>query len=379
MTAVHRRTILRTMLGSAAAVPVTSLIPGPAKSQPLAFGAGFNLAEASDLLYMCDQLYSPPDGVPTPAGFTQRWGSAPIFEPVFAFPPLDELWSLWQNNSVPSTYAIIVRGTVGTSVGSVLEDLLSFLVQATGSIEVAGVTIPYKFAADPKASVHAGFVLGTLLLLKVPLFGILAQLATRVPPGSNIYIAGHSQGAAVATLLSSYLFYDADLKNNNYSYKSYAFAQPKPGDDHYDTDFGSLFCNKGFAFRLTNSLDFIPQLPFTWEIPTDLNITILLSQAGPESSLLSTMSAQQSLAVKSTVEKSKARLQSTAQALARTQNPTAAASASFTIPVVDSLYFVAAATETALIGTPCTGPQCDFLYQHHTTTYNTLMQQQLNS
>jgi Lipase (class 3) len=378
MTAVHRRTILRTMLGSAAAVPAVSLIPDLAKSQQPAFGAGFNLAEASDLLYMCDQLYSPPDGVPMPAGFTQRWGSAPLFEPVIAFPPLDELWSLWQNNSVPSTYAIIARGTVGTSIGSVLEDLLSFLVQATGSVEVAGITIPYKFAADPNASVHAGFVLGTLLLLKVPVLGILAQLATRVPPGSNVYIAGHSQGAAVAALLSSYLYYDEDLKKNNYSYKTYQFAQPKPGDDHYDTDFGSVFCNKGLAFRLTNSLDFIPQLPFTWEIPTDLNITILASQAGLDSSLLATMSAQQRVAVESTVEKSKAHLQSTAQALARTQNSAVAVSASFTIPVVDSLYFVAAATEIALIGTPCTGAKCDFLYQHHTTTYNTLMQQQLS-
>jgi Lipase (class 3) len=271
MTPVHRRAILRTLLGSAAAMPVVSLTPDAAKSQQPAFGAGFNLVEASDLLYMCDQLYSPPDGVLPPAGFTQRWGSAPLFEPVIAFPPLDELWSLWQNNSVPSTYAIIVRGTVGTSIGSVLEDLLSFLVQATGNVEVAGITIPYKFAADPNASVHAGFVLGTLLLLKVPVFGILAQLATRVPPGSNIYIAGHSQGAAVAALLSSYLHYDVGLKNNNYSYKIYTFAQPKPGDDHYDTDFGSVFCNKGLAFRLTNSLDFIPQLPFTWEVPTDLN------------------------------------------------------------------------------------------------------------
>jgi len=371
--------MLRAMLSSGAVLPVVSLIPGPAGSAPLTLGAGFNLTEASDLLYMCDQLYSPPDGVPVPSGFTQRWGSAPIFEPVFAFPPFDELWSLWQNNSVPSTYAIIVRGTVGTSVGSVLEDLLSFLVQATGSVEVAGITIPYKFAADPNASVHAGFVLGTLLLLNVPVFGVLAQLATRVPPGSNVYIAGHSQGAAVAALLTSYLHYAADLQTKNYSYKTYSFAQPKPGNDHYDTDFGSLFCNTGLAFRLTNSLDWIPQLPFTWEVPTDLNITIPASQAGLESSLLTTMNAQQRAAVKSTVAKSKVYLQSTALALARTQNPAAVAGAPFTISVVDSLYFVAAATEIALIGTPCTQSQCnDLFWQHHTTTYYTLMQEQLS-
>jgi hypothetical protein len=123
---LDRRAMLRAMLGGGAALPVglASFKPDPAQSASLTFGAGFNLAEASDLLYMCDQLYSPPDGVPVPAGFTQRWGSAPIFKPPFALPPLDDLWALWQNNAVDSTFALIVRGTV-LEAGSVLEDLLS--------------------------------------------------------------------------------------------------------------------------------------------------------------------------------------------------------------------------------------------------------------
>jgi hypothetical protein len=259
------------------------------------------------------------------------------------------------------------------------EDLLSFLVAATGSVTLAGVTIPYKFAADPQASVHAGFALGTLLLLDAPIVGILTQLATRVPPGSNIYIAGHSQGGGVAPLLCSYLHYAADLQTKNYSYKTYAFAQPKPGNDHYETEFGSLFCNTGLAFRVTNSLDWIPQLPFTLESPTDLNIKLSLSQTAAETPLLGTLDALRSQEVRSTVRTSSAYLQSTALALARIQNP-AVADVPFNIPYVDSLYFVNAATDIALIGTPCVQSQCnDLLWQHHTTTYYSLMQAQLNN
>jgi hypothetical protein len=296
---------------------------------------------------------------------------------------LGEKWQLWQNNSVYSTYAIIVRGTGSDSFGSVLEDFLSFLAPATGTVTVGSVTIPYKFAADAKASVHVGFALGALLLLKSPISGILAQLAAKVPPGSNVYIAGHSQGAGVAPLLRSYLYYGADRPTNNYFYKTYAFAQPKPGNDHYAKDFESLFCNTGLAFRLTNSLDPVPELPFTIEIPTDVN-NFPLNQADVGSSILTTLNTAQSQAQKAIVAKVTADLQGTALALARTANP-AVADVSFTIPIVGSLYFVGVATEIAVIGTPCIPNQCnpqnpnDRLWQHHAATYYSLMQAQLDS
>jgi Lipase (class 3) len=383
MTTIDRRAMLRAMLG-AGVMPVglASLISDPVKSAPLTFGAGFNLAEASDLLYMCDQLYGRPSdskqpSVPMPNDF--NW--VPIFTSP-DLPPLGEKWQLWQNNAIYSTYAIIVRGT-GKSFGSVLEDFISFLAPATGAVTVAGVTIPYKFAADAKASVHVGFALGTLLLLKFPIVGILAKLAAKVPPGSNVYIAGHSQGAGVAPLLRSYLYYGADRPTNNYFYKTYSFAQPKPGNDHYATDFENLFCNTGLAFRLTNSLDPVPELPFTIEIPSDVN-NFPLNQADAGSSILTTLNTLQSQAGKAIVAKVTADLQGTALALARTANPTVA-DVPFTIPIVRSLYFVGAATEIAVIGTPCIPNQCnpqnpkDRVWQHHAATYYSLMQAQLDN
>jgi hypothetical protein len=353
-------------------------MPNPAEAAFYTFGPGFDLSEASDLLYMCDQLYAQPNGIPMPSGFTQRWGSAPIFQPSFSFPPFDNLWSLWQSAAAESTFALIARGTV-LKVGSILEDLISLLVSATGSVEVGPVTIPYQFAADTRASIHAGFALGSLLLLNFPSQGILSQLASKVPPGSKIYIAGHSQGAALAVLLSSWFNYAAFSLSRNYSYKTYAFAQPKPGNDHYQTDFGKLLCNTGFGFRLTNSLDFIPQLPFTIEVPTDLNVTLPLQETAGGFPLLFTLNASQRSAVTSVEQTSMPNLQVGALALARTQVQ-GARSFPFKMPIVDSLYFVSAATQISLIGTPCVQNQCnDLLWQHHTTTYYTLMQQQLTT
>jgi Lipase (class 3) len=183
--------------------------------------------------------------------------------------PFTEKWQLWQNAS--GSYAIVLRGTV-LDAGSILEDLISFLVPAIGRVTVGPIQIDYSFAASSEASVHFGFALGTLLLLKDPKDGILVQLASRVPAGSQIYITGHSQGAAMATLLRSYLAYAFDAPTNkNYSYKTYVYAQPKPGNDHYAEDFENTFCNSGLAFRVTNSLDWVPQVPFTIESPHDIN------------------------------------------------------------------------------------------------------------
>jgi Lipase (class 3) len=160
--------------------------------------------------------------------------------------------------------------------------------------------------------------LGSLLLLNFPSQGILSQLASKVPPGSKIYIAGHSQGAALAVLLSSWFNYAAFSLSRNYSYKTYAFAQPKPGNDHYQTDFGKLLCNTGFGFRLTNSLDFIPQLPFTIEVPTDLNVTLPLQETAGGFPLLFTLNASQRSAVTSVEQTSMPNLQVGALARADT-------------------------------------------------------------
>ena len=152
-----------------------------------------------DLLALCSIVEGSTE-LPQPPGWTMLFDSPVI-------PPFTEKWQLWQNTT--SAYAIVVRGTV-YDPGSILEDLLAFLALAAGSVTIGPYRIDYKFAVDPHASVNVGFTLGALLVLKDLVNGILAQLADKVPAGSQIYVTGHSQGAAVATLLRSYLQYAAD-------------------------------------------------------------------------------------------------------------------------------------------------------------------------
>ena len=250
------------------------------------------------------------------------------------------------------------------------------------------MSVDYKFAADPipnepPPSVHLGFALGTLLLLKFPLFGILSVLALKVPKGSNIYITGHSQGAASATLLRSYLHYGADRPTKSYSYKTYACAQPKPGNDHYATDFESLFCNTGLAFRVTEFARLGSpgaahnKDPVRLEHPEPAHRTDDFDRE--QSAALNALQSTQVGVIKSILPAVQTALQPTAVALVKTKDSTVVGATSFKFPLVFSLYFVGAGTEIALIGSPCAGAaQCgDLFFEHHATTYYALMQAQL--
>jgi hypothetical protein len=334
---------------------------------------GFNRTEALDLLAL-NLIVQGGDAPPQPPGWSIIFDS-----PVIG--PFTEKWQLWQNTS--GSYGIVLRGTV-LDAGSIFEDLISFLAPANGRMTVGNIQVDYRFSASSDASVHFGFALGTLLLLKDPKEGILVQLASKVPPASPIYITGHSQGAAMATLLRSYLKHAPDAPNDkNYSYKTYVYAQPKPGNDHYAEDFESTFCNSGLAFRVTNSLDWVPQVPFTIEFPHDINTP------NPLSALTNPRLMTFFIAVKPLVDSARnyivdharERLQPKAVALAQKVSPGSRPeliASGFDITVLPSLNFVNAGTEIALIGTPCAGAQCqDALFEHHATTYYALLQSQL--
>jgi hypothetical protein len=340
------------------------------------FSPGFNLAEALDLVAL-SAIIEGGEAPPQPTGWNMIFDSPVIGQ-------FTEKWQLWQNAS--GSYAIVLRGTV-LDAGSILEDLLSFLVPASGRLTVGHIQIDYSFAASSDASVHFGFALGTLLLLKDPQDGILVQLASKVPPGSTIYITGHSQGAAMATLLQSYFAYASDApKENNYTYKTYVYAQPKPGNDHYASDFESRFCNSGFAFRVTNSLDWVPQVPFTLEFPGDINTPNPLSAlANPRlTTIFTLLKPLVDNARNNIVDHARQRLQPKAVALAQrvavAPGPQAElVASSFDVTVLPSLNFANAGTEISLIGTPCAGAQCqDAFFEHHATTYFALLQAQIS-
>jgi hypothetical protein len=364
-----RRVLMAGALGAGATATASQVSGAPLGFSfgANAFQPGFNLSEAQTVLQMCNYIYG---GTPTPLK-PPNWDV--IYDPP-QLPPFDNKWQLWKMRGSGGPYAIIIRGTVDET-GSVAQDLLSLLMEANGNIGIDGFSFPYNFANEPNAAVHLGFALGALLLLKTPFVGILDKLSSlNIRANTPIYIGGHSQGAAVATLIRSYLYY----AKISYQYKSYVFAQPKPGNDHYATDFENLFSNAGYAFRMTNSLDWVPQVPFTLEFPGDLNKPNPLD---PNSDLATGLASCQAQTRALLLQKESPRMQKAGLALLRTKKPLADVAFSVDVPLVSSLYFTGAGTEMALIGQPCnlSPAQCNEWFQHHLSTYSALMQQQLKS
>ena len=368
------------------------------------FAPGFDRTEALDLLNFCaiiEDGVAPPIPKDPPDGWTLVFPS-----PVIG--PFDNRWQLWQRKA-DGAFAVVVRGTT-PKASSILEDLVAVMIKGKGSLQVGGSQLDYKFADDPQADVHLGFALGALLLLEDPTDGILSRFKKNgIGAGAKVYVTGHSQGAAIATLIRSYLHYAADAPGQ-VAYKTYVYAQPKPGNDHYAEDFESRFCNSDLAFRVTNSLDWVPQVPFTIELLSDINQPNILSilghvaipvEAKPLSALGSILAPLQSklsafgniLEPLALLQKAGGAILGLAEALGQSKMQSAAASLAklgiaakpaspleagkLVAPFALTLNYVNAATEIALMGVPCVGDQCkDGFFEHHASTYYGLLQAQ---
>jgi len=245
--------------------------------------AGFQFAEAELLLEMAQHAYAgtpslseapPTCGVPPVPDPSPNWTIRQDLTPTSAT-LLDNYWQVWQNQSDTTQYAIAVRGTVNTDA-SILADLLFPLINARFDVTVDGISLPFHLARDEgdsavKAGVHSGFALSLLLMLfnpSAPLIVTLGLLA--LEKGSNVYITGHSQGASIATLLTS-LVRHSTAAFKGPVYKTYTFAPAKPGNDHYAYDYARLAAVDGYGWAVTSTQDWVPQAPFSLEWISDLN------------------------------------------------------------------------------------------------------------
>ncbi len=227
----------------------------------------FDLTEAKAMIAIAANLEGPTPPLKMPA-IPANWGSQPIFDsPIMG--AYDNKWQLWASQST-NQYAVVIRGTV-SKVGSIWEDLMAVMIPATGALPIGSVSLSYKLADDPKADVHLGFALGMAILMFDGANGIITQLQQHVPAGAEIFIAGHSQGAAIATLCRSFLEYSDILTAKRYIYKTYLYAQPKPGNSHFGRDFERIVSNCATGFCITNTQDWVPQVPLTLQGLIGLN------------------------------------------------------------------------------------------------------------
>ncbi|WP_224369547.1 lipase family protein [Hyalangium versicolor] len=355
----------------------------------MAFTPGFNVLEAQPLLAFCAQIEGTTPGLPPPP-IPSNWSV--VFDSQ-QFGPFDNRWQLWKNNTSGSKqYAVVIRGTVALT-GSELEDALAVMIPASGTVSALGYELSYSFAADTQAAVHVGFAMGTFLTLLDPTVGILVNLVTHVPSGSDVFITGHSQGAAMATLVRSFLQYSSLLGKFGftYNYKSYVFAQPKPGNDHYGDDYNAIVSNTGMGFTVNNDQDWVPQVPFTFELLDDINKPNLVSTGG----LAAAATSPEILAATEHLRKAQQQQQQAARvrheptlqklgAMLKQQKyvqTRTAADAGTTLKLLPTFNFTACGTPITLQGKPGTNPQNpnDGWWQHHAPLYYELLTQQFPS
>lgn len=187
--------------------------------------------------------------------------------------PLNNAWLLAKSKSERGVYAIAIRGTVA-EMQSILADAYATTIPAYAGIEYPRDNpLPIVFASTPMAEVHLGFAYAAMALLFDDDRGILTQLKQILQQQriDKLYITGHSQGAAVATLIHAFLYYAIDDQRIPYglhtlqdtALKSYLFAQPKPGNLQFAQDFARIA--KDNAFVVNNDRDPVPQVPLSLE------------------------------------------------------------------------------------------------------------------
>jgi hypothetical protein len=248
----------------------------------MTFNSGFQFAEAELLLEMAQHAYAGTPsltevvgtcGVPPVPDPSKNWTIRDDLTPTSAT-LLDNYWQVWQNQDDTTQYAIAVRGTVATDA-SILADLLFPLINARFDLKLDSISLPFYLARDEgdsavKAGVHSGFALSLLLMLFTtdsPLFLTLLLLAKSA---KTVYVTGHSQGASIATLLTSLVRHSTqDFKGP--TYKTYTFAPAKAGNDHYAYDYARLAAMDGYGWAVTSTQDWVPQAPLTLEWLWDLN------------------------------------------------------------------------------------------------------------
>lgn len=199
---------------------------------------------------------------PIPAGYKLQYTSPEM--------GLENAWALWLDES-RKVMVISIRGTTENAT-SWLENFYAAMVPAEGSIKLSAQdTFNYKLAAHPKAAVHVGWLLGTGFLIK----DMMPQLDAAWKTGyKEVLIIGHSQGGAIAYLITSYLRHlQLDQKlSADIIFKTYCSAAPKPGNLHYAHDFEAI-TQYNMAFNVVNAADWVPETPFTVQTLDDMNTT----------------------------------------------------------------------------------------------------------
>ena len=183
---------------------------------------------------------------------------------------LENRFDVWVNSN-KKVAAINVRGSNGTRP-SWVENFYSAMVPAEGEVTLNdSTTIPYQLAQSEKAAVHTGWLLGMTALAPLAKEKMLDEYKSGI---RNFYVCGHSQGGAIATLLSAYLIQlrkTGELPND-IRIKTYCSAAPKPGNLFFAMEYEQA-TQTGWHYNVVNPKDWVPQTPFAVQTIDDFPTT----------------------------------------------------------------------------------------------------------
>ena len=185
---------------------------------------------------------------------------------------LDNRWDLWKSRDKAKPSVVFsLRGTTANSV-SWLGNFYAAMVPAKGELDLGeNNKFPYELAQKPTAAVHVGWLVSMAILSK----DIRPRLDSCYRAGiRDMVIMGHSQGGAIAYLLTAYL-YDLQKKGEipaDIRFKTYCSAGPKPGNLYFAYEYEAA-TQAGWAYNVVNSADWVPEVPLTVQTLDDFNVT----------------------------------------------------------------------------------------------------------
>jgi hypothetical protein len=234
----------------------------PANGQGTKLSPGFEATEYADLLWLAfygitDSLKDQSLFMLNRGGYERKFRSAEV--------GLFNRCEIYLRSD--SVIIVSLRGTV-KQTESWLENFYAGMIPATGSLQLSDNYIfNYKLADRPDAMVHTGWTIGTGFLVKEYLPVLEQMLGTGL---RQVIVTGHSQGGALSFLNTSFLHYYFKEQYPDLKLKTYASAAPKPGNLYYAYDFEHL-TGDGFAYRVVNAYDWVPESPISVQGLSDIN------------------------------------------------------------------------------------------------------------
>jgi hypothetical protein len=196
--------------------------------------------------------------------------------------------AIFAYNADRNAYAVAFAGTLNP--GAAMQNLCGLLIPATAvhldyfqsnenylSAFPASPVLPAGGQISPSlpeppiqsARVHLGYRQALESLTVGPTASLQSILEGLDGDEIDLYVTGHSLGAAVAQLFSAWVK-AGGVPSKKINVKCYSIATPKSANPPMALNYALALGNDGFSYRVDNSLDTAQQLPPTKDEPTDL-------------------------------------------------------------------------------------------------------------